>query len=154
MDLRIEPATVADVQLAKKQHARFWGDRDLRDLHQLPLVHEFGETCLVARAADGGSSDDDLVLGYILGMVTPSAVGYIHLVATRDDVRGLGVGRRLHAAFAEAAKRHGALRLKAITNPLNAGSIAFHTAIGFEASTVEDYYGSGSPMVVFRRELG
>jgi ribosomal protein S18 acetylase RimI-like enzyme len=153
--LRIERATVPDLQHLVERHARFWGDRDLRDLHQLPLVHEFGDTCLVARSpspdSDGGPLDQ--IVGYILGFVTPASVGYVHLIATRDDARGSGVGRRLHAAFADSARQLGALRLKAITSPANADSIAFHRAIGFDVEIVADYYGVGRPMVVFRREL-
>jgi GNAT superfamily N-acetyltransferase len=109
-------------------------------------VHEFGSTCLVARGADG-------IHGYIIGFVTPTGTGYVHLVATRDDVRGTGLGRRLYAAFAEAARRQGARRLKAITSVGNAGSIAFHRGLGFDTRIVEDYNGPGRPMAVFQRPL-
>ena len=44
-------------------------------------------------------------------------------------------------AFAEAADRQGALRLKAITSVGNTGSIAFHRRLGFEAQIVENYSG-------------
>ena len=146
MDLRIEPATVADVHQVVLDHERYWGDRDLRALHQTLFVHEFGETCFVAR-------NDAGVVGYLFGFVTPQQVGYIHVIATRDDARGLGVGRMLHAAFAAAAGRLGAVRLKAITSVANTGSVAFHRGLGFEAAVVEDYNGPGKPMVVFGRTL-
>lgn len=50
-----------------------------------------GPTCLVARAEDG-------IHGYVLGFVTPDGTSYVHLIATRDDVRGTGLGRRLCAS--------------------------------------------------------
>lgn len=107
-------------------------------------MQEFGETCLVARAEDG-------IRGYVIGFVTPAGTGYVHLIATRDDARGTGLGRRLYAVFADAAHRHGALRLKAITSLGNTGSIAFHRRLGSDAKIVDDCNGPGQAMVVFRR---
>ena len=56
-------------------------------------------------------------------------------------------------AFAEAADRQGALRLKAITSVGNTGSIAFHRRLGFDAQIVENYSGPDQARVVFHREL-
>jgi ribosomal protein S18 acetylase RimI-like enzyme len=143
----ITPARITDIQQVLADHARYWGGRDLRALHLLPLVHEFGETCLVARSDEG-------VLGYLIGFVTPGGTGYVHLVATRDDARGTGLGRALYDAFAEAAGRQGAVRLKAITSVGNEGSIAFHRSLGFGVRVEEGYNGPGQPRVVFTRALG
>jgi len=146
MDVRIEPADVTDLHQVLEDHARYWGERDLRALHLAALVQEFGSTCLVARADDG-------IRGYLFGFVTPDRTGYVHLVATRDDARGTGLGRSLYTAFIEAAARQGAVRLKAITSVTNEGSIAFHRTLGFDACVVEDYDGPGRPRVVFTREM-
>lgn len=147
MDAQISPAALADIHQVLADHHRFWGDRDLRNLHLIALVQEFGSTCLVARAADG-------IRGYLVGFVTPGGLGYVHLIATRDDTRGTGLGRRLYESFAEAAGAQGARRLKAITSVGNHGSIAFHGSLGFESRIVEDYNGPGlGPMVVFERAL-
>ncbi|MFF4905428.1 GNAT family N-acetyltransferase [Streptomyces sp. NPDC001260] len=146
MDFRIVPARVTDIRQVLADHARYWGERDLRALHLLPLVHEFGETCLVARSDDG-------VLGYLIGFVTPDGTGYVHLVATRDDARGAGLGRALYGAFTEAARRQGAVRLKAITTVGNEGSVAFHRGLGFDVRVEEEYNGPGQPRVVFSRAL-
>lgn len=146
MRTQITSAEMTDIHQVLADHHRYWGERDLRSLHLLALVQEFGETCLVARAEDG-------IHGYIIGFVTPTGTGYVHLIATRDDARGTGLGRRLYAAFADAAHRHGALRLKAITSLGNTGSIAFHRRLGFDAETVDDYNGPGQAMVVFHRLL-
>lgn len=146
MGTRVAPAAVADFHQVLADHSRYWGERDLRPLHLLALVREFGSTCLVARAEDG-------IRGYIFGFVTPHGTGYVHLIATRDDARGTGLGRRLHTAFAEAAERHGARKLKAITSIENTGSIAFHRSLGFDTKIVDDYNGPGRAMAVFHREL-
>ncbi|MCH5670823.1 GNAT family N-acetyltransferase [Streptomyces gilvus] len=147
MSAVVTPARISDIQQVLADHARYWGGRDLRALHLLPLVHEFGETCLVARSDEG-------VLGYLIGFVTPGGTGYVHLVATRDDARGTGLGRALYDAFAEAAGRQGAVRLKAITSVGNEGSIAFHRSLGFGVRVEEEYNGPGQPRVVFTRALG
>jgi len=148
MAAHIVPAELADIQQVLADQARYWGDRDMRSLHLLPLVHEFGRTCLVARG-------EDAILGYLIGFVTPDGTGYVHLVATRDDARGTGLGRALYGAFGEAARGQGAVRLKAITSVGNEGSIAFHRSLGFDARVREEYNGPGQPpRVVFTRDLG
>ena len=146
MDERIGPATIEDFHTVVADHARYWGERDLRALHIAALVQEFPATSLVAVADDG-------IRGYLFGFVTPEGLGYVHLIAIRDDSRGTGLGRRLYAAFTEAARAQGAHRLKAITSVTNAGSIAFHRSLGFDARVVEDYDGPERPRVVFTRAL-
>lgn len=146
MEIRLAPARVADFHQVLADHPRYWGDRDLRPMHLITLVQEFGPTCLVARAGDG-------IRGYVFGFVTPDGTGYVHLIATRDDSRGTGLGRRLYAAFAEAAAGQGARRLKAITAVENTRSIAFHRGLGFAAEFVDDYDGNGRTMAVFHRDL-
>ncbi|MFI1093570.1 GNAT family N-acetyltransferase [Streptomyces sp. NPDC020917] len=146
MRARITPARVTDVQQVLEDHERYWGERDLRSLHLLALVQEFGETCFVARGEEG-------ILGYVIGFVTPTGTGYVHIVATRDDARGTGLGRRLWAEFADVAQRQGATRLKAITSVGNTRSIAFHRSLGFDVEIVDDYNGPGKAMAVFHRAL-
>ncbi|MFJ7965425.1 GNAT family N-acetyltransferase [Streptomyces sp. NPDC096324] len=146
MGIDITPADVADFHQVLADHSRYWGGRDLRSLHLLALVREFGATCLVARAEDG-------IRGYVFGFVTPDGTGYAHLIATRDDARGSGLGRRLYTAFAAAAELQGARRLKAITSVENTGSIAFHRSVGFDVRITDDYNGPGRAMAVFRRDL-
>jgi ribosomal protein S18 acetylase RimI-like enzyme len=146
MPVRIDLADVSDLHQVLADHPRYWGDRDLRALHLTALVREFGSTCLVARADDG-------IRGYLIGFVTPERTGYVHLIATRDDTRGTGLGRTLYEAFTAAARRQGAVRLKAITSPANEGSIAFHRSLGFRDRIAEDYDGPGRARVVFTRDL-
>jgi GNAT superfamily N-acetyltransferase len=145
-NLEIAPVTLDQFQQVLEDHARYWGERDLRALHLTALVQEFPSTSLVAVGEDG-------IRGYIFGFVTPDHVAYVHLIATRDDARGTGLGRRLYAAFTEAARAQGAASLKAITSVGNTGSIAFHRSLGFAVNTVENYNGPGQTRVVFTRVL-
>jgi GNAT superfamily N-acetyltransferase len=144
--VEIVPVTMDQFQRVLEDHGRYWGDRDLRALHLHALVQEFPLTSLAAVA-------EDAIRGYIFGFVTPDRVGYVHLIATRDDARGAGLGRRLYGAFVEAARKQDAVRLKAITSVGNAGSIAFHRSLGFDARVVEDYNGPGQTRVVFTRDM-
>ena len=146
MDIEIAPVTMPQFQRLLEDHSRYWGERDLRALHLAALVQEFPATSLVALAEDG-------IRGYIFGFVTPDRLAYVHLVATREDARGTGLGRRLYGAFIKAAREQGAVRLKAITSVGNLGSIAFHRSLGFEVRVVEDYNGPGQTRVVFTREM-
>jgi ribosomal protein S18 acetylase RimI-like enzyme len=142
---RFEPA---DLAVILRDFSRFWGDRErLRPLHHPMFVAEFGDTALAARE-DGGH-----IVGYLLGFVTPAGDGYVHLVAVRDDARGLGLARRLYGTFAATAASRGAVALKAITSPENDGSLAFHRALGFTLTRDDDYGGLGQPRVVMRKPL-
>jgi ribosomal protein S18 acetylase RimI-like enzyme len=147
MRWRIEPMTLPDLAEVVAAQQQFWGDRDLRFLHETVFVQEFGETCLVARGADGQ------IAGYLLGFTTPRQIGYIHAVAVRDAARGAGCASAMYAAFTQAAAGQGARTLKAITNLVNTGSAAFHRALGFDVRQVDNYAGSGKPMFVMTRRV-
>jgi ribosomal protein S18 acetylase RimI-like enzyme len=149
MEIRVEPMTLADLADVLADHARFWGERDLRHLHLTALVQEFGETCLTARHAGTGGEID----GYLIGFTTPRRVGYIHAVAVRDTARLGGIAETLYRSFARAAMAQGAVTAKAITSVANTGSVAFHRRLGFAADRAEDYDGRGNPMIVLTRPL-
>jgi len=151
MGIRVEPMTMADLADVLADHARFWGERDLRHLHLTALVQEFGETCLTARRA--GAGGDGEIDGYLIGFTTPRRVGYIHAVAVRDTARLGGIAETLYRLFARAAMAQGAVTAKAITSVANTGSVAFHRRLGFAARRAEDYDGRGNPMIVLTRPL-
>jgi ribosomal protein S18 acetylase RimI-like enzyme len=146
-NLLIEPLTLAGLDEVLADHDQFWDGRDTRFLHQRVFVHEFGDTCLAARGADGR------IAGYLIGFTTPHRIGYIHAVAVRVSARGTGCGKALYQAFATAAAAQGAERLKAITTTGNSGSLAFHLRLGFNASRSDDYSGPGEPRTVLTRPL-
>jgi L-amino acid N-acyltransferase YncA len=145
--MRIEPMTVPDLARVLDEHDQFWDGRDVRFLHHSVFIHEFGDTCLTARGADGR------IEGYLLGLTTPRRVGYIHVVAVRAAARGAGCALALYRAFAAAASAQGADRLKAITTETNTGSIAFHRRLGFDVARVVDYSGPGAARTVMTRPL-
>ncbi|MBV8162603.1 MAG: GNAT family N-acetyltransferase [Acidimicrobiia bacterium] len=143
----IERARISDLGAIRRDLHAFWtGDPPLA-LHHPMFVLEFGDTALVAR------DDDGTILGYLFGFLTPASVGYIHLVAVRDGVRGQGIARRLYETFAELPHLHSTRMLKAIANPKNLATIEFHTRLGFSATFDPDYAGTGLERMVFERPL-
>lgn len=147
-EVSIDRIRDTDLAAIMRDFNRFWGDRErLRPLHHPMFVVEFSDTALAARRADGQ------VLGYLLGFVAPTRDGYIHLVAVRDDARGLGLARRLYDAFTELAVARGAVALKALTSPENEGSQAFHRSLGFTLTRADDYGGAGQTRVVMRKHV-
>lgn len=148
-DVTIGPVEYGDLAEILKNYQRFWGDREVpRTLHHPMFFIEFADTALTARDADGE------IVGYLLGFIASKGNAYIHLVAVRDDARGMDIGRRLYETFFENVRNRGATAVKAITSPENKGSVAFHRRMGFtNIVRVDDYGGSGKPRVVMRRAL-
>src|SRR5215469_17732093 len=104
--------------------AEFWDGRDMRHLFHPFLLHQFGNSAFVI--LDGGH-----VVAYLFGLLSQTEpVGYAHAVAVKPAARRHKLGQRLYAAFEAFARECGCTHLRAITNPANLRSIAFHRSIG------------------------
>jgi len=126
----------------------WWGRPIVGSLPRLFLDH-FHRTSLVAEAPEG-------LVGFLVGLISPSAagVGYIHFVGVAPAARNRGLARTLYDAFFALAAGHGVHRVKAITSPVNQGSVAFHRRMGFSVrGPVPDYDGPGRDMMVFERAV-
>jgi L-amino acid N-acyltransferase YncA len=146
----MEPRTVtkADFDEIVARLDAFWGERDLSALHHPMFVHEFADSSFVIHDEHGA------VAAYLFGFTLPEQrLAYVHLVAVRQDRLGEGLGRSLYDRFARLARERGCHTIKAITTPANAGSIAFHRALGMDAVEVADYAGPGRPRIVFTIKL-
>ena len=142
------PATRRDFVEILGSLDEFWGERDVRHLHHPTAVEEFGDSALVIRDERGR------VAAYLFGMiVTAKHRGYVHVVAVREDQRGLGAARRLYEAFTRRVIARGCTSIKAITAPGNSGSIAFHESLGMRSEEIADYGGPGQTRIVFSRDL-
>ena len=140
--------TIEDLATILDELGDFWGEeRDMGFLHQALYVHEFGESSVLAER-------DGRILGYLLGFVGQDGTGYIHAVAVRGEARGEGLARHMYDRFEELVSERDAYRLKAITAPENAGSRAFHEALGFAVDEVEGYSPSAGARLVFTKPLG
>src|SRR5438045_2580664 len=101
---------------------QWWGGPTSTQAHPL-FFYELGDDALIVE-------EDGEMVGFLLGFITtrPPRTGYIHLVGIHPRWRRRGVARELYEAFIKRASGLGAQRIKAITNPGNQESVAFHEA--------------------------
>jgi predicted GNAT superfamily acetyltransferase len=74
-----------------------------------------------------------------------------------------GLGRQLYERFFAAARQRGCSTVRCVTAPVNTGSIAFHTRMGFQVEKINgvsnrvpctiNYDGNGQDRVLFVRDL-
>lgn len=126
----------------------WWGRPVLGSLPRL-FLDLFHRTSLVV---DGESGPD----AFLVGILSPSEPrrAYIHFVGVSPAVRGRGYGRLLYEEFFRLASADGRSVVSAVTAAANAGSVAFHRALGFAVTgPVADYNGPARSMIVFERDL-
>jgi predicted GNAT superfamily acetyltransferase len=123
--MEIERCTKADFLDIVDDLPAYWGSDRTAGAHHPMVIEEFGDTAFVAR-------EDGAICGYLFGFFAQTGpYFFIHLVGVRDTHKGRGIGRALYAHVEEIARARGATALKAITSLSNAGSVAFHAALGF-----------------------
>lgn len=108
---------------------------------------------------------DGVIQGFLIGFRSQTAPtqAYIHFVGADPHHRGQGIGRCLYQHFFGVVSNLGCTEVFSITSPVNKGSIAFHTRMGFEIlpgdaetdgiAITTNYDGSGVDRVLFRRRL-
>jgi predicted GNAT superfamily acetyltransferase len=136
----------------------WWGGRDMARLLPRLFFRHFGDTSFAVE-------DDGELIAFLIGFVSQSREGeaYIHFAGVRPDMREKGIGRHLYELFFEEVKKRRCTKVGCITSPVNKGSIAFHSAMGFspkESDTQIDgvpvhrqYDGPGRDRVVFEKKL-
>jgi len=116
-------------------------------LPKLFFIH-FEGTSFVAEDPEGD------LLGFVCGFLSQTSAeeAYIHFVGVDPNARARGIGRALYERFFEAVAPRTVVR--AVTSPVNERSIAFHRALGFDVSRVdEDYDGRGEARVLLEKRL-
>ena len=163
MDFR--HATYADHHRIKDAIATWWSDsRSPEQSARLGLLlpplflQHFSSTSWVA-------DDGDEMAGFVIGFHSADHPdeAYVHFTGVDPHRRGQGVGRALYERFFAQARNAGRTVVRAVTSPANTGSIAFHTAVGFDVaigdktldgvSVLSDYDGPGEDRVCFVRSL-
>jgi ribosomal protein S18 acetylase RimI-like enzyme len=126
----------------------WWGRPVRQSLPRLFLDH-FHASSLVIDGTGGP-------VAFLIGILSPSRPqeAYVHFVGVAPEARGQGLARQLYREFFALARADGRRRVSAVTAPVNAGSIAFHRALGFAVTgPVADYDGPGRDYLVFERDL-
>lgn len=135
----------------------WWGGRRVADKLPRLFFRYFPETSFAVE-------EDGELVAFLVGIVgNPVNEAYVHFVGVHPEHRARGLGRRLYEMFFDEARRRGCRSVRAITSPVNTGSIRFHTSMGFEVLRGEDaeggtsvhpnYDGDGEARVVFVREV-
>jgi ribosomal protein S18 acetylase RimI-like enzyme len=148
LDVTLRSATPADYDSIAAVVDDWWGRPVSHILPRLFLDH-FHATSTIAEAGD------DLA-GFLIGFLSPSLpdAAYIHFVGVHPGHRRGGLARVLYERFFAVAAADGRTVVRAVTSPVNARSIAFHTALGFAVSDpTPGYDGPGDVKVRFDRPL-
>jgi GNAT superfamily N-acetyltransferase len=136
----------------------WWGGRRMAGMLPKLFFDHFQDTSFIAE--EGGRP-----IAFLIGFVSQSRAGeaYIHFVGVHPDQRGRGLGAQLYEQFFAAVRARGCDTVRCITSPVNAGSIAFHTRMGFLAEPgdgdaagvpfARDYDGPGQDRVRFVKRL-
>ncbi|MFC3454321.1 GNAT family N-acetyltransferase [Amycolatopsis speibonae] len=144
---------------------QWWGDsrtpeqaRELSLLLPKLFLQFFSSTSLVLE-------DETGIRAFLVGFYATDndAEAYIHFVGVDPRLRGQGTARRLYTTFFQRAAEAGRTDVRAITSPVNSGSIAFHRAMNFTLETGDrmvdglpvhsDYDGPGHDRVCFHRKI-
>jgi GNAT superfamily N-acetyltransferase len=156
VDFRIQQCSESDFFEILSTIEEFWGNDRTRAHHHPILIHEFGNTAFVVRG-------EGKIRGYLFGFFSQTEpAAYVHLVAIEPESRRQGLARRLYDHFIAAARRRGCTKLKALTEPTNKSSIAFHTSMGMKMlgepnaegiAIVRNYSGPGEDRIVFVKDI-
>lgn len=136
----------------------WWGGRAMK--HMLPKLFftHFRPTSFILE-------QDGVMRAFLIGFVsqTNPQHSYIHFVGVDPSSRTEGFGRTLYQHFFKTAAELGCTDVFCVTSPVNKGSIAFHTRMGFEVlpgdteidrvAVTIDYDGEDGTRVLFRRGL-
>lgn len=151
-------------QLRESDHASvvavvddWWGGRRVAGKLPRLFFRYFAETSFAVE-------EDGELVAFLVGIVgSPAHEAYVHFVGVRPDRRSRGLGRQLYGRFLDEARRRGCRTVRAITSPVNSGSVGFHTSMGFEILKGDDveggvsvhsgYDGDGEDKVVFVRRI-
>jgi ribosomal protein S18 acetylase RimI-like enzyme len=104
----------------------WWNGRHMADMLPCLFFEHFTDTSFAAER-------DGELIGFLVGFLSQSRPGeaYIHFVGVHPAERGRGLGRQLYQHFFAAAQTRGAVLVRAVTAPVNHGSIRFHRQMGF-----------------------
>ena len=157
-EARIRPLRPSDHDPVIAVIDEWWGGRPMAQMLPRLFFDHFTDTSFAA-------DRDGALAGFLVGFVSPAQPGeaYIHFVGVDPGERSQGLGRRLYGAFFDAARARRCTRVRAVTSPVNTGSVAFHRRMGFrlepgdahvgDVPVATGYDGPGQDRVRFVRDL-
>ncbi len=158
MTFQVRPLSPADYPYVISVIDQWWGGRRMTDKLPRLFFEHFADTSFAA-------GRDGRLAAFLAGFISQSRPGeaYIHFVGVDPAERGSGLGRLLYEAYFAAAQARGCVLVRAITSPVNRGSVAFHQRMGFQLEPGDEevdgipvcsgYDGHGADRVRFIRSL-
>ena len=125
-DISIRPPMPHDWERVTAVMVDWWGGRDLRPLLPRIFFEHFRSTSLIVE-------HEDRLVAFLVGFLCPTHAdeAYVHFVGVDLAWRRAGLARDLYCRFERIARAGGRDVVRAITSPVNTGSIAFHQQLGF-----------------------
>jgi ribosomal protein S18 acetylase RimI-like enzyme len=110
----------------------WWGGRDLTHLLPELFLEHFGDTSFVVE-------QESNLIAFLIGFMSQSHPdeAYIHFIGVHPDHRKIGIASALYEQFFEICRSRGRSIVRAITSPVNTGSIDYHTRMGFQVEQGE-----------------
>lgn len=136
----------------------WWGGRNMSDMLPKLFFDHFTQTSFVAEK-------DGKLVGFLIGFLSQTHLNeaYIHFVGVHPEYRKHNIGKHLYNKFFNVIKQNNRSIVRCVTSPVNKGSIAYHTKMGFEIENgdkiVEDlsinsgYDGPNQDRVLFVKKL-
>jgi ribosomal protein S18 acetylase RimI-like enzyme len=126
MAIQIRQIRPSDYQPVISVIDSWWDGRHMADMLPRLFFEHFTGTSFAAER-------DGELAGFLVGLLSQSRPGeaYIHFVGVHPAERGYGLGRQLYQHFFAAAQARGAGLVRAVTAPVNQGSVRFHQQMGF-----------------------
>jgi GNAT superfamily N-acetyltransferase len=104
----------------------WWDGRDLRALLPRVFFEHFRGTSLLVEHEDALVA---FFVGFFCGDHQDEAC--VHFVGVAPEWRRVGLASDLYRRFFALARTNGRSVVRAVTAPVDTGSVAFHTALGF-----------------------
>lgn len=136
----------------------WWGGRQMADMLPKLFFDHFSNTSFIAQK-------DGEMIGFLVGFLSQSNPdeAYIHFAGVHPEYRKQGIGHMLYRSFFQTVQDFDRSFVRCITSPVNQGSIAYHTKMGFEIvpgnnmmegiPVHSDYDGIGKDRVLFIKKL-
>jgi ribosomal protein S18 acetylase RimI-like enzyme len=111
----------------------WWDGRDLRALLPKVFFEHFRGTSLLVE-------HEDMLVAFLVGFFCGDHPdeAYVHFAGVAPAWRRVGLASDLYRRFFGLARANGRSVVRAVTAPVNTGSIAFHTALGFSLLPGDD----------------
>lgn len=156
--MNIRPVKGSDYDVISPLINDWWGGRNMSDMLPKLFFDHFTQTSFIAE-------QDHHIVGFLIGFLSQTHLNeaYIHFVGVHPEYRKHKIGNQLYESFFEAVKQNGRNIVRCVTSPVNKGSIAYHTKMGFEiergdkeikgVSVNSDYDGPNQDRILFVKYL-